>query len=85
MGLQVLWDAREPRVSTCRQAKYVCDKGFNQGPCKVPERWLLSPESEQNCPAGQGLQSLVLRAPGLSRKVPLGHGCWVGVWVPRGQ
>ena len=26
-----------------------------------------------------------LRAPGLSLKVPLGQGCWVGLWVPKGQ
>lgn len=52
---------------------------------RSPRALALSPESEQNCPAGQGLQSSALRPPGLSLKVPLGHGCRVAIWLPKGQ
>lgn len=74
---------------TCRscmmQGDHSLDKWISSGLCQIPEKELLSPESEQNWPAGQGLQSSGLCAPGLSRKVPLGHGCCVGVQVPKGQ
>lgn len=62
-------------MPTLRQATCLWDRRLSREHFKVLERRILSPESEQNCPAGHGLQSSALRAPGFSRKVPPGHGC----------